>query len=137
MSLTPLPDPLARTPADGSPSGAPIRLERCEASGARARIALDASYAGFDGHFPGAPVLPAMCHVDLALRVARLACDARVALAEVARSRFVRPVRPDETLVIELAISDRDDGTLKIDARHTVDGERAAEILMFAARACD
>ena len=43
----------------------PIRIISSTSDAAEAIVVLEEDFAGFVGHFPGAPVLPGMCHVDL------------------------------------------------------------------------
>ncbi len=64
---------------------------------------LPAEFAGFLGHFPGDPVLPGMCQVDLAVRAVRLLVQRPgLELREIRRSRFQRPVPPGAEFRIEI-----------------------------------
>lgn len=90
---------------------------------------LPFDYNGFNGHFPGAPLLPGMCHVDLALHAVRIAVGAPVSLAGIVRARFHRKVRPGENLRVVVR---RDGGAMSASwrATHTVSEELAAELVL-------
>lgn len=61
------------------------------------RFAFDGAEAWFDGHFPGAPILPAVAQLDI---VDRLLRDAGLALAGVERARFRRVILPGEAVEV-------------------------------------
>jgi 3-hydroxymyristoyl/3-hydroxydecanoyl-(acyl carrier protein) dehydratase len=70
----------------------------------RGRMTYFAGHPGFDGHFPGDPILPAFLHVQAALDLLH-AAGLRVELARVESAKFLRPVRPKETIAIALTFS--------------------------------
>lgn len=100
---------------------------------ATAVVGLDPAFAGFAGHFPGDPILPAMCHVDLALRATARALGAQLDLVAVGRARFMRKVRPGEELSMRLSFSAPRDATITVTSAHTVGGAAVAD-LQFAVR---
>lgn len=67
----------------------------------RAVIRIEAGGPWFAGHFPGAPVLPAIAQFDLLCRVHR-AAGGSGRLAELDRVRLARPVRPGDRLELTL-----------------------------------
>ncbi|MCU0858340.1 MAG: hypothetical protein MUC65_08060 [Pontiellaceae bacterium] len=52
-------------------------------------------FAGFQGHFPGRPVLPGICLVQAALVLAESLCVKPPVLQEVVSARFFSAVLPD------------------------------------------
>lgn len=73
-----------------------------------AHLRFPAGWPVFAGHFPGAPLVPAVFLVD----AARRAIERRhgpLAIAEVRDARFRQPVGPDET--VEAAIDLRGDAS--------------------------
>ncbi len=54
----------------------------------------------FAGHFPGAPVLPGVVLLQLALDAVRAAGDITADAVDIASAKFFRPVAPGTALVI-------------------------------------
>jgi 3-hydroxymyristoyl/3-hydroxydecanoyl-(acyl carrier protein) dehydratase len=67
------------------------------------RIALQiaADHPAFDGHFPGAPVLPGVVLLDAAIRAIELADGSEPRCWRVTAVKFLRLVGPGEALVLE------------------------------------
>jgi 3-hydroxymyristoyl/3-hydroxydecanoyl-(acyl carrier protein) dehydratase len=65
-------------------------------------VVIDPAWPGFAGHFPGNPILPGAELVDWALFVAQ---NANVPTNGIAKARFLAPVRPNDSLKIEVARS--------------------------------
>ena len=64
-------------------------------------LAIPASHPAFEGHFPGAPVLPAVVLLDAALHAVALASPAASAPWQVQTAKFHSAVRPGEALELE------------------------------------
>jgi 3-hydroxymyristoyl/3-hydroxydecanoyl-(acyl carrier protein) dehydratase len=65
------------------------------------RVPEDLAY--FRGHFPDAPVLPAVAQLDgIVLACVRRAWPRLGPLRGVARAKFHRPIAPGDTLALEL-----------------------------------
>jgi 3-hydroxymyristoyl/3-hydroxydecanoyl-(acyl carrier protein) dehydratase len=99
---------------------------------------LRADYPGFDGHFPGEPVLPGMCHIDLAVQAAECVFSTPLRLAAVRRARFTRKVVPGEALEVWLDWDEPRgfdaEGTLRCRVRHAVGEESVAELELVLER---
>jgi len=100
---------------------------------AEVAVLLDPAFDAFAGHFPGAPVLPAMCLVDLALRAASLVAGADLDLVSVERARFSRRILPGEELSIRVTLGAAGGGTRSVAADLLVLGEAAAHLRLRAA----
>jgi 3-hydroxyacyl-[acyl-carrier-protein] dehydratase len=83
----------------------------------------------FRGHFPGKPILPGVFQVEMARLAAERATGRRLAIREVERAKFSRPILPGETvrLVLSLALAESD-GPLAATARLSVNSEAAGEV---------
>jgi 3-hydroxymyristoyl/3-hydroxydecanoyl-(acyl carrier protein) dehydratase len=57
-------------------------------------------FLGFQGHFPGRPILPAFVQVATALTMVQDALGRPLALTALDRARFRRPVSPDTPLTV-------------------------------------
>jgi 3-hydroxymyristoyl/3-hydroxydecanoyl-(acyl carrier protein) dehydratase len=64
-------------------------------------LPIAASHPSFDGHFPGAPVLPGVVLLDEAIRAIELAEGGAPRCWRVSSVKFLRAVAPGEALVIE------------------------------------
>ncbi len=106
-----------------------IRVVASSPDAAEATVFLDPAFVGFAGHFPGAPVLPGMCHVDLALRAASKALGVPLDLAAIERARFVKKALPGEEMSIRLTF-----GATTVAAVHSVGGEPVAEFRLLISR---
>lgn len=69
----------------------------------------------FDGHFPGDPMLPGACLVDLVIdALTRADVLAAATPRELAVAKFLAPVRPGDTVRIDWR---RQGGTLRFECR--------------------
>lgn len=64
-------------------------------------LPITASHPAFDGHFPGAPVLPGVVLLDETLRAIELAAGGETRCWRVAAVKFLRAVVPGEPLMLE------------------------------------
>ena len=64
-------------------------------------LAIAADHPAFDGHFPGAPVLPGVVLLDEAIRAIELGDGGAPRCWRVASVKFLRAVVPGEALVLE------------------------------------
>ena len=63
-------------------------------------LTISAEHPAFQGHFPGAPILPGAVLLDETLRAAQLANSPRQHW-QIGSAKFVKPVRPGEPLTLE------------------------------------
>ncbi len=64
-------------------------------------LPIAASHPAFDGHFPGAPVLPGVVLLDETIRAIELEDGGEPRCWRVAAVKFLRLVGPGEALVLE------------------------------------
>lgn len=75
------------------------------------RAVFEPSHPSLAGHFPGDPIVPAALLMDHAISFVEESLARRV--AAVATAKFLKPVRPQETVVIRIHSSDDDRVTVK------------------------
>jgi len=63
-------------------------------------LAFAAEHPAFAGHFPGAPIVPGVLLLDEAVHAAQ---HGGMAVTGVASAKFLRPVGPDQALVLACA----------------------------------
>ncbi|MGY4101876.1 ApeI family dehydratase [Nocardia sp. R16R-3T] len=64
---------------------------------------VDAGSAVFDGHFPGRPVVPGVCLIDMAHRAVRGSAMAESELVGVESAKFADAVLPGDQLTVRLS----------------------------------
>ena len=95
----------------------------------------------FQGHFPGAPVMPAVLTIEALTQLAAvlildqgdIAPTARVSLRGVNDAKFRRQVLPGDRLMLDVSVVRRRSTLAKIDAVAYVDGQRVAEAELLLA----
>ena len=83
----------------------------------------------FAGHFPGHPILPGVFQLELVRVAAEVMRACPLAIGEVRKAKFQRPILPDEVVALELKLSD-DGGTLQTRAVFSVGGQPAGETIL-------
>ena len=101
-------------------------LREAEEGTLTARFVFPADFLGFRGHFPGRPVLPAVCEIQGAVAMLEAWKKKEVVLKEIILAKFSTPVTCDEELVYacSMAADDRDGTVVK--ATLAKDGRRVA-----------
>ncbi|HLY51894.1 MAG TPA: hypothetical protein VKQ31_02690, partial [Steroidobacteraceae bacterium] len=66
-------------------------------------LRIDPGHPALAGHFPGAPVLPGVVLLDETVRILEQANAAAQTRWIVAAAKFLKPVLPGETLILEYA----------------------------------
>ena len=72
-----------------------------------ARLCCSPDFPGFDGHFPGEPVLPAVVQLMAVRLVAETVLGLPLAPAGVDRLKFKGMVRPDDAIDVAVSLSDQ------------------------------
>ena len=90
------------------------------------------SFVGFQGHFPGRPILPAVVQ----LLAAQIAVESRVGkklvLRRTKRAKFLRTIGPGDLVVMRWSEETRD-GEIVCKAQLSVEGEKAAAFSLVLA----
>jgi len=89
----------------------------------------------FQGHFPGAPVMPGVLIVESMAQCAAVLClmdiperDEKLFLfGGVDKARFRRPVVPGDQLIMEITVLAKRSSTIKVRGEAKVDGKVVAE----------
>lgn len=93
----------------------------------------------FVGHFPGFPVMPGVLIAESMAQVAGILVlkeipDRKkklVLLASIENAKFRRPVRPGDTLRIEMTVISKKSALCKMAGKATVDGVAVAEATLL------
>ncbi len=95
----------------------------------RAQLAFPADFVGFQGHFPGNPILPGVCLVEAVLGVLESAYSKSFTLKKIASAKFREPVKPGQPIQIDCT-SSADARGLKVSARVSCAAGRVAELVL-------
>jgi len=87
----------------------------------------------FAGHFPTRPLLPGVFQLEMARFAAEAVLQCPLAVREITKAKFLRPIIPAETVRVELKLSAKAD-TIQVRAAFTVTGRPAGEALLQLAR---
>jgi len=87
---------------------------------------FDAAEPFFAGHFPGQPILPGVFQLEMARQVAEETLQQPVSIRTVQKAKFQRPIRPGETVRLQLKITG-----LTVHARFYVGEQVAGETLLL------
>jgi hypothetical protein len=76
----------------------------------RATVRVPEDYAGFDGHFPGVPILAGVLQLhDIVMPGVRAARAALGPLVRLTRLKFLKPIGPGDALALDLLWAAGDD----------------------------
>jgi len=87
----------------------------------------------FAGHFPTHPLLPGVFQIEMTRAAAELVLNCRLAVREITKAKFQRPIYPDESVRVELKWSEAGD-MIRARANFSVGGQRAGETTMRLCR---
>ncbi|MFW5501547.1 MULTISPECIES: 3-hydroxyacyl-ACP dehydratase FabZ family protein [unclassified Maridesulfovibrio] len=104
-------------------------LEKTD-SGYKRSYIFKESFPGFDGHFPGNPILPGVIQTLLGQNSSMEALERefpaeKLIMQSITRCKFLRPVKPMEKLVLTFSLKAKGLNHIAI-CSLTVDGETAA-----------
>jgi 3-hydroxyacyl-[acyl-carrier-protein] dehydratase len=87
----------------------------------------------FAGHFPNRPLLPGVFQLEMARMAAEWILKRPLAVREIVKAKFQRPILPDELLRLELKLSEAN-GTIQVRANFSVGGQPAGETILSLCR---
>ena len=91
---------------------------------------FDANDPVFAGHFPGRPILPGIFQMESVRVAAELVMQCALAVREIRKAKFQRPILPGETVRLALKLSEKD-GTIQALAHFSVIGQPAGEMILL------
>ena len=84
----------------------------------------------FAGHFPNRPLLPGVFQLEMARAAAELVLDCPLAVREISKAKFQRPILPDEIVRLELKLSENG-GAIQARVSFSVKGQAAGETILL------
>ncbi len=75
-------------------------------------LLFDPDFPGFQGHFPGNPILPGACLIEAAIQLISTGVRQNLILAEVERVKFFSPVKPGDEVKLDFNVISMPDGII-------------------------
>ena len=95
-------------------------------------VDFDADFAGFEGHFPGNPIVPGVCLIELSRVLGEQAAGHELILEEVTLCKFRRPVMAGMTVNCKLLLRPLDDSTFMIQTELKTEDSPAGQMRLKA-----
>lgn len=93
----------------------------------RARFLFPLEFAGFQGHFPERPILPAVCEIQAAIAMLEASTKRRIRLREIVSAKFSTPVTCDEEILYSCSVAMQDSELVVLRTNVTKHGESVAK----------
>ena len=102
----------------------------------KATLRLNKESPVFEGHFPGNPIVPGVCSIQIITELTEKATSEKLMLSSADNLKFLGVINPDETpeIDIELAFKVTEKG--KIDVTATIEKEDAIFLKFKGRFAC-
>jgi 3-hydroxymyristoyl/3-hydroxydecanoyl-(acyl carrier protein) dehydratase len=84
----------------------------------------------FAGHFPNRPLLPGVFQLEMTRAAAELVLNCPLAVREISKAKFQRPILPDEIVRLELKLSETEK-IIQARASFSVKGQAAGEAILL------
>lgn len=108
-------------------------LQRNADDSARLEFCFPADDPTFAGHFPARPLLPGVFQLEITRFAAESMLNSPLLVREVVKAKFLRPIIPEETVRVELKLTEKPD-TIQARASFSVTGQPAGEVILLLAR---
>jgi 3-hydroxyacyl-[acyl-carrier-protein] dehydratase len=89
---------------------------------AKAMIAIDPAHAIFTGHFPGQPVVPGVCMMQIVKEIIEAVTGKRINMGTVQEMKFLALIDPLKNNLIEVELKFTTDNTASIQVSSTMTG---------------
>jgi 3-hydroxyacyl-[acyl-carrier-protein] dehydratase len=87
----------------------------------------------FTGHFPNRPLLPGIFQLEMARVAAESVLNCPLAVREVSKAKFQRPILSDEIVRLELKLSESEK-IIRARANFSIKGQAAGETILLLCR---
>jgi 3-hydroxyacyl-[acyl-carrier-protein] dehydratase len=108
--------------------------QACETDSVCRSFRFGKEFAGFDGHFPDYPILPAVAQIQMILSTAQMVLKTPVNLLGVLNAKFMIPIKPEQEIVVKCHLMESAQG-VEVKARLTLGPDLAATFTLQLERA--
>jgi len=71
----------------------------------RAKIAINKNHRIFDGHFPGLPVVPGVCMLQIVREIMEVDCGRELKLSQADNMKFLSVINPEQNNEVDLIVN--------------------------------
>ena len=83
----------------------------------RAKILINRGHKIFDGHFPGLPIVPGVCMMQIIREIMEVTTDRTLKIAGADNMKFLSVINPDQNKEVDVSITyTEDNGTFIVNA---------------------
>ena len=108
-------------------------LEKAGGSVYSTSICFAPDFAGFEGHFPGHPIVPAVCLLSLVELIGReIAGNQSLRISDIKSMKFKMPLVPNDVAAVKATAMNADDGALVVSATVSKDANAWAAKIKIA-----
>lgn len=92
-----------------------IRERRKDETGSNFLISLNPDHQVYQGHFPGDPICPGVCSIQMIRECAEIVLGQRLTIGTVSQCRFMELLTPSKNkdLLLKLTLSKAEEGMVK------------------------
>jgi 3-hydroxyacyl-[acyl-carrier-protein] dehydratase len=90
----------------------------------KCQLRFDAAHTIFQGHFPGKPVVPGVCSIEIVRELMGMIFQKNIQLKKSANTKFLRLLTPEDAPVAELSWKE-ENGEIVVQASMIVDEKNA------------
>ncbi|CAM4243709.1 hotdog family protein [Zobellia nedashkovskayae] len=95
----------------------------------KATVKLNAAHEVFKGHFPGNPVMPGVCMIQIIKELTEQATDKTLFLSVASNVKFMAIINPEKNDTIQLTLNVTEEGgTVKVKNTTTFDDTLALKL---------
>ena len=83
----------------------------------RAKISINRAHKIFDGHFPGLPIVPGVCMMQIIREIMEVTTERSLSIAGAENMKFLAVINPDQNHEVDVSITYTDDnGAINVNA---------------------
>jgi 3-hydroxyacyl-[acyl-carrier-protein] dehydratase len=71
----------------------------------RAKIAINKNHRIFEGHFPGLPVVPGVCMLQIVREIMEVDCGRELKLSHADNMKFLSVINPEQNNEVDLLVN--------------------------------
>lgn len=114
-----------------------VQSSRTSETGGEFTIALDPEHFIYKAHFPGEPITPGVCIMQIAKELMEICKGNKLEITTVKNIKFLRIITPAATPVVDWSVSRlaEEEGLVKAQITASVQGEPYAKLSLICKKA--